>query len=202
MNSKEIVESGLLELYALGTLEGDELDMVSNALETDPVLKNELNQVEDAIFLFAQAHAVTPNPTVKALLMGTVHYIERLKKGEVPAQLPVLNEKTRVDYFNEWLEREDMQLNADFNEAQVSIISQEQDKMTAIVWLKSGALPETHENEYEKFLIVEGTCDITIETTVHALRAGDYLSIPLYADHHVRVTSQVPCKIILQRVKC
>src|SRR6187402_262066 len=113
MNSKEIVESGLLELYALGTLEGDELEMITNALENDPLLKKELDQVEDTIFLYAQANGVTPNPTVKALLMGTVHYIERLKKGEVPAQLPVLNDKTRVDYFNEWLEREDMQLNPD-----------------------------------------------------------------------------------------
>ena len=66
--------------------------------------------------------------------------------------------------------------------------------------LKHGAPTETHTNEYEKFLIVEGSCDLTIGTTVHHLNAGNYLSIPLYVSHDVKVTSAIPCKIILQRV--
>jgi mannose-6-phosphate isomerase-like protein (cupin superfamily) len=52
----------------------------------------------------------------------------------------------------------------------------------------------------EHFLIVEGTCDITIGDKVHHLVPGDYLSIPLYIDHDVKVTSITPCKVILQRV--
>ena len=71
---------------------------------------------------------------------------------------------------------------------------------TAIVWIKEMAPEETHTDEYEKFLIIEGTCDIVIEHKVHQLKAGDYFSIPLHANHHVVVTSEIPCKAILQRV--
>lgn len=57
-----------------------------------------------------------------------------------------------------------------------------------------------HINELEKFLILEGTCDITIEDEVYSLKAGDFLSIPLYKKHDVRITSLNPCKAILQRL--
>jgi mannose-6-phosphate isomerase-like protein (cupin superfamily) len=59
---------------------------------------------------------------------------------------------------------------------------------------------EIHDNEYEKFLIVEGECDITVGTNVHHLTPGNYFSIPLHATHSVKVTSKTPCKVILQRV--
>jgi mannose-6-phosphate isomerase-like protein (cupin superfamily) len=59
---------------------------------------------------------------------------------------------------------------------------------------------EIHHDEYERFLIVEGTCDITIEKKVHHLKSGDFLAIPLFANHTVKVTSNIPCKAILQRV--
>ncbi len=57
-----------------------------------------------------------------------------------------------------------------------------------------------HTHELEKFLILEGTCDITIEDEVYSLKAGDFLSIPLYNKHDVKVTSLNPCKAILQRI--
>jgi mannose-6-phosphate isomerase-like protein (cupin superfamily) len=57
-----------------------------------------------------------------------------------------------------------------------------------------------HDNEFEKFLILEGSCTITIEEEAHHLVPGDYLAIPLHKSHQVTITSEIPCKIILQRV--
>lgn len=201
MRQDEIKDSGLLELYAMGLLEGAEFDLVCNALSSDPLLADALAQVEETLFLFAETNAVTPNPTIKPLLLGKIDYMERLKQGEVSERMPVLNPGSKVVEFTRWLEREDMQLKGELDLAQVCIISDEPDKMTAIVWLKSGAPPETHTSDYEKFLIVEGTCTITIGTATHSLKTGDYLSIPLHVSHHVEVTSSIPCKFVLQRVK-
>ena len=47
-----------------------------------------------------------------------------------------------------------------------------------------------------KFLIVA----ITVGDQEYDLKPGDYMSMPLHINHHVCVTSPVPCKIILQRV--
>ena len=200
MDRNEIINSGLLELYVMGSLEGSELVLVNEALSNDPLLAHELDQIERAFFLYAQAHAITPSPTVKPMLMAKIDYMDRLKHGEIPGTVPILNSDSKIKDFESWLSRQDMQLRDDFDEIQTNIIAHEPDKLTAIVWLKYGAPTETHTNEYEKFLIVEGTCDLTIGTTVHHLKAGNYLSIPLYVTHDVKVTSAIPCKIILQRV--
>jgi mannose-6-phosphate isomerase-like protein (cupin superfamily) len=71
---------------------------------------------------------------------------------------------------------------------------------TAVVWLEHGAPPETHTNELEKFLIVEGTCNIIVDGRDHHLKPGDLFNIPLHLSHTVLVTSSITCKIILQRV--
>jgi mannose-6-phosphate isomerase-like protein (cupin superfamily) len=201
MTSKELLDSGLLELYAIGCLEGSELDLVKRAMSDDPEIVREVAQIERTVRLLAQAGAVAPNPTIKSLLLAKVDYAERIANGEIVAMMPVLNERSRIEEFEHWLSREDMQMNSSFDDAQVCIISDEPEKMTAIVWLKAGAPPEVHTDEYEKFLIVEGTCDLTIGESVNNLQRGDFLSVPLHISHNVRVTSAIPCKIILQRVK-
>ena len=200
MDRNEILNSGLLELYVMGSLEGSELVLVNEALSKDPLLAQELDQIEQAFFLYAQAHAIPPSPTVKPMLMAKIDYMERLKQGEIPTPAPTLNSESKIKDFEGWLNRQDMQLRDDFDEIQVTIIAHEPDKLTAVAWLKYGAPTETHTSEYEKFLIVEGSCDLTIGTTVHHLKAGNYLSIPLHVSHDVKVTSSIPCKIILQRV--
>ena len=72
--------------------------------------------------------------------------------------------------------------------------------ITAVIWIGQMAPDETHDDEHEKFLILEGTCDITVGNDVHHLKAGDYFAIPLHKTHMVKVTSDVPCKAILQRI--
>jgi mannose-6-phosphate isomerase-like protein (cupin superfamily) len=200
MDRKEIIESGLLELYVMGSLKDEELLFVERALSADPSLGKELEQIEHTLLQLAEAQAIAPNPTLKLLLMAKIDYMQRLGQGEIPDPVPQLNEHSKVEDFQQWLDRPDLQAPEDLGQGHVAIISQDAEKVTAIVWLTLGAPPETHGTEYEKFLIVEGSCDITIETDVHHLKAGSYLSIPLHLSHHVMVTSQIPCKIILQRV--
>ena len=71
---------------------------------------------------------------------------------------------------------------------------------TAIVWIKEYAPQEVHDHEFEKFLVVEGSCNIIVEDKIHTLIPGDYFAIPLHKKHLVEVTSIIPCKVILQRI--
>ena len=50
------------------------------------------------------------------------------------------------------------------------------------------------------FLIVEGTCTILVENEVYQLVPGDYFAVPLHKSHILKVTSEIPCKVILQRI--
>ncbi len=200
MNLKEIRESGLLELYVQGSLEGADQIVIAQALETYPELKQELKEIEFALFQYAEKNALKPHGAVKPLLLATFDYLERMQKGEVPSFPPELHEGSTLSDYGQWLERADMVSPTEMDAMYARLIAHEPEKVTAIVWLRFGAPDETHTQEYEKFLIVEGTCTITIGSEEHHLKAGDYLSIPLHINHHVTVTSAIPCKIILQRI--
>lgn len=200
MKLEEIRESGLLELYLHGSLEESEQIIVTQALERYPELQQELKEIEFALLKHAENYAIKPHGVVKPMLLATFDYLERLKNGEAPSFPAELNDQSTVADYSQWLERKDMVRPQEMEAMYARLIAHEPDKVTAIVWLRFGAPDETHTKEYEKFLIVEGTCTITIGSDEYQMKPGDYLSIPLHINHHVTVTSSIPCKIILQRI--
>lgn len=165
-----------------------------------PEVQREIEEISASLQVYAERQAPPVCPTVKPLLMATIDYMERIRKGEWVTYPPELNEQSAITDFSEWLEREDMVLLDDFEGVYAKIIGYTPQATTAIAWLQYGSPEEVHDDQYEKFLILEGSCDITIDGTVVSLLPGDYLSIPLHKPHHVKVTSAVPCKVILQRL--
>ncbi len=200
MTLSEIRKSELLELYILGHLNEEENLIVQKALFRFPELEEDLDEIEQTLIELSEKTGTPPAPDLGPIIMATINYTTRLENGEIPTSPPILDAHSTLADFKEWLERPDMVPPEEFEEMFVKFIAHESEKLTALVWLKNGAPDETHTDEYEKFLIAEGTCDITIGETIHHLSPGDYLAIPLHVNHRVTVTSSVPCKIILQRV--
>ncbi len=199
-NLTEYIESGILELYVMGATTPDESREVEEMAAAHYQIREELNTISQSLEQYAQANAVQPHPTVKYLLLATIDYMERLKKGEQPASPPELTAASRPADFAMWLNRPDLQGPDVVTEIYVKLIGATQQATTAIVWLQEEAHNEVHHDEYERFLIIEGTCDITVGEEINHLKPGDYFAVPLHQPHTVKVTSQEPCKVILQRV--
>ena len=199
LSNKEYIESGILELYILGIMSEDETKDVEMMASSDPAIQQEIISIRESLEGYAMANAIDPNPIIKPFLLAIVDYTERLKAGEPVSIPPLLNEKSQITHFDSWLNRTDM-VSSDTNSMYAKIIGYTPEATTAIVWLKDYAPHEVHDNEYERFLIVEGTCDIIVEDQVNHLIPGDYFAIPLHKNHLVKVTSSIPCKVILQRV--
>jgi mannose-6-phosphate isomerase-like protein (cupin superfamily) len=199
-NISEYIESGILEMYVLGITSPEESREVESMAQKHPEVRSELNTISKNLELYSELHAVKPSPTIKPFLMASIDYSERLKKGEKPSYPPQLNEYSKIRDYKEWLEREDMNLPSDFSNFHAKIIGNTPEMITAVIWIGKMAPPEVHKDEHEKFLILEGTCEITVGEKVHSLKAGDYFPIPLHETHMVKVTSDVPCKAILQRI--
>ncbi len=199
-NIKDYIESGVLEQYVLGITTKEENEEILQLALTNFEVREEIENITSAIEDYANENAVVPDPTIKPFLMAIIDYTERLKKGEVPAFPPELNENSVISDYNQWLTREDIRLPENFKDFHAQIIGYTPEVTTAIIWIKEMAPQEMHKKEFEKFLIAEGTCEITIEGKVHSLKKGDYLSIPLYKNHDVKITSLIPCKAILQRI--
>ena len=199
-NVKVYIESGILESYILGSstiIESAEVEEMSAAYDE---IRTEINLISETMEKYAQLHSIEPPVIIKPFLLATIDYTERLKNGEPVTIPPILNEDATIKDYQPWLQAEAAVLPDDFSNLYARIIGYTSEAITAIVWIKEFSPPEVHTNELEKFLIVEGTCDITIGEKVHHLVPGNLLSIPLDISHHVKVTSEIPCKIILQRI--
>ncbi len=196
----EYIESGILELYILGIASIQESKEVEEMASKYPEIKQELESIRNSIEFYTELHTVDPPITIKPFLLATIDYTERMKSGETPSFPSVLNEQSTIENYSQWLNRKDMVIPESFDGLFAKIIGYTPEMTTAIVWIKEMAPQEVHDHEYEKFLIVEGTCDIIVGEEVNHLVEGNYFSIPLHSNHMVKVTSKIPCKVILQRV--
>jgi mannose-6-phosphate isomerase-like protein (cupin superfamily) len=199
-NIAEYMQSGILESYVMGTTDTQETAEVEEMAAAFEEIRKEIDEISDAMERYAMENAVEPNETIKPFLFAIIDYTQRLKNGEEPSSPPILHEGSKLTDYTNWLNRDDMVLPKDFSGLYAKIICYTPDVTTAIVWIKEMSPQEMHHDEFERFLIAEGTCTITIEDKVHELNPGDFLAIPLYKNHFVKVTSDIPCKAILQRI--
>ncbi|MDQ2863878.1 MAG: cupin domain-containing protein [Bacteroidota bacterium] len=198
-NVKEFCASGVLESYVMGLASPDEIDEVEKMAVQYPEVQKSIDEIHDSLEEYAFKEAIVPDITVKSMLMATIDYTERLKNGEIPVKPPLLHENSQVKDYEKWLDRKDMILPVDFKDIYAKIIGYAHNAITALVWIKDFTPSEIHHKELEKFLIVEGTCVITVDNEAHKLVAGNFFSIPLHKYHDIKVTSQIPCKAILER---
>lgn len=199
-NIDKYLESGMVESYVLGLTTDEERIEVERLAEAHEEIRSAIENFSEKLELNSQANAISPPATVKPMLMASFDYMNRLQTGEPITFPPLLNESSTIDDYSAWLNRPDLVLSGDFENIEAKIIGHTPQVTTAIVWIKEMAPSEVHDDEYERFLIVEGTCNIMIGQQVYQLVPGDFLSIPLYVQHYVTVTSSFPCKVILQRI--
>lgn len=196
----DYIDSGILEQYVLGLTSPEESEEVEKMAALHSEVRAEIDSISNALEVYAQQNAVAPHATVKPLLLATIDFMQRMMSGEAPADPKILNENSTSEDYAEWLNRADMKSPDTIEDIHVKLIGHTPKATTAIVWIKNLAPHEVHHDEFEKFLIVEGTCNIIVGETVHALVPGNYFQIPLHEGHRVVVTSEIPCKVILQRV--
>ena len=199
-NCQELIASGLLELYVLGETTPQENQLIEEMAVIHAELRQEIREIELSMERYAMENAVEPDPIVKPLLVATIDFMDRAKAGEVFTSPPVLSKNAKPEDYAEWINRADMVRPEDADDIFAKILCVSEGLMTTIVWIKQMAPKEVHDHDYERFLILEGTCDIYVEETAVSLKAGDYFEIPLHKKHHIMITSETPCKAIMQRV--
>jgi mannose-6-phosphate isomerase-like protein (cupin superfamily) len=197
---KEYIESGILELYVLGLANVEEIKEVGKMAAVHPEVQEEIERITESLKKYSKEKGAQANATIKPMVLAVIDYQERMMAGEHPTIPPILNEKSKPSDYSSWLNRRDMVLPVDSNEIFAKLIGATPEATTAIVWIKTETPYEIHTHEHERFLIIEGTCDMVIDNKTYKLVPGNYMSIPLNAGHFVKVTSDHPCKVILQRV--
>lgn len=196
MAEQQDMSMDLIERYVLGELSARESREVEAAASADPSVRARIDELQGGLERLALLNAVPPPASLKRRVLGAV---ERHARGSANRP-PVIHPASRVADFAPWIDRPGMVRPADAGDIHFIPFADNNDGASALVWLVSGSPEETHTDCIEKFLIVEGSCLILFGQKVHALEAGDVFSIPLHTPHTVKVTSAIPCKIILQRI--
>ncbi len=199
-NVRIFIESGILEMYVLGMASEEEVQEVEAMAASHEEVGKEIEAISETMKMYAELGSQVPRIDVKPMMLAAIDYEERIKAGEQPASPPILNDNSTIQDYSKWLNRKDMILPDDFSGIFVKLIGYTPEAISGIVWIQNETPYEVHTNEHEKNLILEGTCDVDIDGAIHSLVPGNYLSIPLHAGHIVKVTSKMPCKVILQRV--
>lgn len=198
--AQDLINSGILELYVMGQASPQDQANILAMAAAYPAVATEIHNISIALEQYATAHAAAPHAATKPFVMATLNYMARIEAGEQPSNPPIITTLSTIADYAAWTSRPDLQLPPQLHGAHAYIIGHNAQAMTAIVWLAQGAMPESHHHEHEKLLVLEGSCCVYIEGQEHHLVAGNTISIPLYAEHHIAVTSSIPCKVILQRV--
>lgn len=197
--ANDYINSGILEQYVLGNTDPGISREVELMASTHPDIRRELDAISEALEAYAMENAIDPDPILKPFLVATIDYTNRLNNGEAVTIPPILNENSTIEDYAPWFKRTDM-VSSDSEDLYAKIIGYTPEAITAIVWIKDYAPQEVHDHEFERFLILEGTCEIIVGDEVNKLVPGDYFAIPLHKTHMVKVTSSIPCKVILQRL--
>ena len=71
MQIKEIISSGILEQFVLGTASPDEIKIVEEHI-SHPEIQAELNNISDALETYAQAFAINPSDSVRKNILSKI----------------------------------------------------------------------------------------------------------------------------------
>ena len=74
MNIKELIESGSLELYVMGSLSSEEMKEIDGLRIAHEELNEEILKIEDTMIAYADSHSVKPKGELKEKIAGKLNF--------------------------------------------------------------------------------------------------------------------------------
>ncbi|MCX7877807.1 MAG: anti-sigma factor [Ignavibacteria bacterium] len=72
INSKEYIESGILELYACGLLDEAEASQVNEIIKSNPEIAQELEEIRNTLAKYSMLYKISPDPALKNKVMKRI----------------------------------------------------------------------------------------------------------------------------------
>lgn len=197
LNLKTLSDSGLIEAYCLGQLQGKDLKNFVGLLAKNPEIEREVRKVQLQFSSRPLAEAPPVCETTKSELFSKIRNLEFQQRLEgynhelIDSDSCHEHWKAKVSRFEFPTQKEPIHL--------IPIREEEKVKQY-LAWVGSEVPEEVHDNMVESFLVLNGTCECRLENEKLELRAGDFLEIPIHTTHQVKVTSHEGIFAILQRI--
>ena len=183
------------------------LDGLKNILSDESGMTptpKEIDQTEEALIGFAQAHAVPPPASLRDKVLGKLADLKAQKKNQQSYDLDNL---PPLDGTSNWLEWEatvkGIEPPNDFENVHLHPLESNDQRELFVAWVKEYVEEEVHHDLLESFLILDGTCECHItdeasNTRIVRMCQGDFITMQLGETHDIIVTSLKPAKAVLE----
>jgi mannose-6-phosphate isomerase-like protein (cupin superfamily) len=186
MNIKNYIESGILEEYCLGLLSQDDQAVVHQMCLSFPEAKQRLAIIEDTLENWASARAVMPDSSLKQRILDSFDFPEQAIQFDLN-NLPTVDEHSN---YNSWLGTVGHLIPEEPSEDFFCSVLRHDEQFSQMLVISKIDVPEeTHDAIFESFLILKGRCECTVGDNVFTLKEGDFIEIPLFQPHNVKVLS-------------
>lgn len=198
MEIKDIIESGILEEYCLGTLPKSKAEEISRMAQSS----EELNLAIEQVLLSLQSipNGLMISDGLKPKVLNRL--FEQMSSHPIDLQNPPIIDKY-ADYkawTNAVAEKTSEVIENGYEISPLFI----NDKLELhLVWLHTELIEEAHSNNFrESFLILDGECECNFDGLLVRFKKGDYFEIPSETRHVIRnITHGGGCvKGIVQRL--
>lgn len=196
MTFQEIIESGLLEMYCMGATTGEQNAFVEAQAAKYPQVKYELERIEAALTGLSQYKKVPGNQVRKNIF--DIIYNAEAKENGLP---PVLSEKSSILEWKIYLESHHICKPSGTDLLYITEFSTTKNITSYVVWAQPGAcVEEIHNTETERLFMLQGTCTIEFNGTLHNYAAGDFVEIRKNTTHKATATGEEIMILIGQRL--
>lgn len=186
MNVQEYIDSGVLHEYCMNTLSETQKAEVERVCAQYPEVNNELHQLQKTLEQYANNAALWPGARLQETIWSTLDNLNKEKAGNLN-DLPVIN---KYSDHNNWkrivIPFMPEHVTKDFS---VQTIRESGGVTQMLVISKIDVPDETHENERESFIVLEGECECYVGDNVYRLGPGGFIDIPMHTSHNVKVLS-------------
>jgi quercetin dioxygenase-like cupin family protein len=199
MEINELISSGIIEMYCLGIATEEETKQVEKFASENNAVRDEILVVREALELYASANHASPPATLKNKIMAAIMNSE---KRDQPFDFPPrLSRYSTVEEWMNYISSNHIAPPKEYEGLYLLDLPGDKKQATYIVWAKKGAVvEESHSEEDECLLMLEGNCSIIIDGKTGYYHEGDLVFIPKNSVHRAEVLSDNPMLVIGQRI--
>jgi mannose-6-phosphate isomerase-like protein (cupin superfamily) len=194
MDIKQYIESGILEEYCMGLLSNADEAFVIQLSLLYPEVKQELTEIEQVLYKLAGNNAVIPDPALKTKILSALTY------SDYPLDINNLPVVDQYSDYQAWLQAVEHLIPQEPHDDFIMKVVREDDKVAQMFVVTRHDVPvETHDDRIESFFILKGECRCTVGSEIFTLTPGDFLEIPLYTEHDIKILSPKVVAILQHR---
>ncbi len=186
MDIQAYIDSGILHDYAMDMLPDVARTDVERMCSLYPEINAELQSIRHAMENFATRTSVAPGAGLQESIWSTLDNINKERAAD-PDDLPVLN---KYSDYHKWKQIVGSYMPQQIAQGiQVIPLRRKDDVAQMLIVSTVDVAEETHENEKECFLVLEGECECFVGKEVYRLGPGGFIDIPLHEPHNVKILS-------------